>query len=93
MPSAHATFSVVYPIARVYFCPSYAIFDLLCDSVFATVTTVFDRNVKIGIHYSTLELLGDIRTTESTHCTSLNNKNIYPKKKKTHIVILRIWKQ
>ena len=37
MPSAHATFSVVYPIARVYFCPSYAIFDLLCDSVFASL--------------------------------------------------------
>ena len=37
MPSAHATFSVVNPIARVYFCPSYAMFDLLCDSVFATL--------------------------------------------------------
>ena len=59
-------------------------YDCLC---------IFDRNIKIGIHYSTLELRGDIRTIESTHCTSLNNKNIYQRLRKTHIVILRIWKQ
>ena len=76
MPSARATFSVVYPIARVYFYPSYASYNLLCDSVFVTLR-LFDRNANIGIHYSILELCGDIRTTESTRCTSLNNKNIY----------------
>ena len=76
MPSAHATFSVMMIFdCKGYFCPSCASYNLLCNSVFVTLR-LFDRTVKIGIHYSILELRGDIRTTESKCCTSLNNKNI-----------------
>ena len=36
-----------------------------------------NQTEKIGVRYSIFEVPGDIRTTESTHCISLNNKNIY----------------
>ena len=66
-------------IQGLYFrlaCATFII-SICCATVCVLRLIGLNQTEKIGVRYSIFEVPGDIRTTESTHCISLNNKNIY----------------
>ena len=66
-------------IQGLYFrlaCATFII-SICCATVCVLRLFGLNQTEKIGVCYSIFEVPGDIRTTESTDCTSLNNKNIY----------------